>query len=332
LGGNDFGVLKFIQRQILKSVIAFAIMLNLVFLLPRIVPGSAANVLAAGYGGVPQAVVASINKRLGLGQPLYVQYVDYLKGIFTNWPPNFGISYAYYPNSVTSLIASRFPFTAVLIVTSFILSSLLSFSLGIVSAQRRGTKFEFASIYSSVVFWSTPPFWLALLLLWIFGVDLGWLPFSGTQSFNAGRAGFAYYESLTAHLILPVIVMTAATFGFQFVVLRGSAQQVLESNYVVAAKARGLKNSVISFGYIVRNSMLPWVSLLGYTLSFMFSMAIFVEFVFSFNGIGDLVVDGIINRDYPILEGSLFYITLAIISVSVASDFLMLGLDPRLKK
>jgi peptide/nickel transport system permease protein len=306
-------------------------MLNLIFILPRLVPGSAADVLAAGYGGVPQQVVRSINERLGLGQPIYIQYIDYLKGIFANWPPYFGISYAYYPYPVTTLIAQRFPFTLFLIAASFLLANALSLTLGVLSALRRGSKFEFASIYSSIIFWATPPFWLGLLLVWIFGVDLGWLPIFGTQAFNA-NAGVSYAASVAVHLILPIVTMTLATFGFQFLVLRGAAQQVVESDYVVAAKARGLRNSVVATGYIVRNSMLPMISLLGYTLSFMFSMAIFVEFVFGFNGIGDLVVDGIINRDYPILEGSLFFITLIIILTSLFADFLMLRLDPRLAR
>ena len=323
--------MNFIKRQIVKSGVAFVVMLNLLFILPRLVPGSAANVLAAGYGGAPQAVVASITARLGLGQPMYVQYIDYLKGIFTNWPPYFGVSYAYYPYTVTALIASRFPFTITLIATSFILANLLSLGLGAIGALRRGSKFEFASVYSSLIFWATPPFWLGLLLIWIFGVDLHLLPLFGTQSFNAGT-GASYLASLGLHLVLPIVTMTAATFGFLFLVLRGATQQVLESDYVIAATARGLRGRVVAIGYIIRNSMLPLVSLLGYSLSFMFSIAIFVEFVFGFNGIGDLVVDGIINRDYPILEGSMFYITLTIIVLSLLADLALLKLDPTLKR
>lgn len=306
-------------------------MLHLVFLLPRLVPGSAANVLAAGYGGVPEQVVASLNARLGLGQPIWVQYVLYMKGIFTNWPPYFGVSYAFYPYPVTYLVAVRLPFTLLLIAASFVLANLISFVMAVMSARRRGSTFEFASMYSSIIFWATPPFWLGLLLVWIFGVDLGWLPVFGTQSFNAGTGG-SYIASAVTHLILPVVTLTAATFGFQFLILRGAGQQILESDYVIAARARGLRNNVIAMGYIVRNSLLPLTSLLGYTISFMVSTAVFVEFVFGYNGLGDLVVDGIINRDYPILEGGLFYITLLVIVFSLVGDFLLLRLDPRLRR
>jgi len=322
--------LRFIRRQILKSIIAFVVMVNLVFFLPRLVPGSAADTLAVGYGGVPQAVVASLNERLGLGHPLAVQYVDYLKGIFTNWPPYFGVSYAFYPYSVTYLIAQRFPFTLLLIASSFVLSSLLSFFLAVFSSYRRGSKFEFTSMYSAIIFWATPPFWLSLLFIWIFGVDLHLFNPFGTGTF--GAHGTNYIVGTIVHLVLPVITMTAATFGFQFLVLRGAAQQVLESDYVIAARARGLQNRLVATGYILRNSMLPLISLLGYTISFMVSTAVFVEYVFGYNGIGDLLVDGIINRDYPILEGGLFYVTLMVIVFSLLGDFILLRLDPRLRR
>lgn len=323
--------MRFIHRQILKSVIAFVVMINLVFFLPRLIPGSAANVLAAGYGGVPQAVVQSLNERLGLGQPITVQYYLYLKGIFTNWPPYFGVSYAFYPYTVSYLVGVRFPFTLLLIAASFVLASLMSFAMAVTGAMRRGSKFEFGSMYSSIIFWATPPFWLGLLLAWIFGVDLRWLPVSGTEAFQPGT-GMNYAASVGVHLILPVITLAAATFGFQYLIIRGATQQVLESDFVVAAKARGLKERVVAMGYIVRNSMLPLTSLLGYTISFMVSTAVFVEFVFGYNGVGDLLVDGIINRDYPILEGGLFYITLMVILFSLLGDFLLLRLDPRLRR
>jgi peptide/nickel transport system permease protein len=306
-------------------------MLNLVFFLPRFLPGSAASVLAAGYGGVPQQVVQSLNLRLGLGAPWYVQYEIYLKGIFLNFPPDFGVSYAFYPTSVSYLVGIRFPFTLLLIASSFVLASLLSFVMAVFSSRRRGSKFEFGSMYSSIIFWATPPFWLGLVLAWIFGVYLGWLPVAGTSAFTSANQ-FDYWGSVIQHLILPVVTLTAATFGFQFLILRGAAQQVLESDYVIAARARGLKGRVVAMGYIVRNSMLPLTSLLGYTISFMVSTAVFVEFVFGYNGVGDLLVDGIINRDYPILEGGLFYVTLLVIVLSLVGDFLLLRLDPRLRR
>lgn len=322
--------MRFLARQILKSLIAFVVVLNLIFFLPRLVPGNAADVLAAGYAGVPVQVVKSITERLGLGQPMYVQYSLYLQGIFTNWPPYFGVSYAFYPLTASEMVFIRLPFTLALIAASFVLATIISYILAASSASRRGGKLEFGSMYGSIIFWATPPFWLGLFLIWIFAVTLKWLPVAGTQAFTS-TSTVGYLISVGTHLILPVATLTLATFGFQYLILRGSYQEILRSDFVLAAKARGLKNSLVASKYVLRNSMLPLISLLGYTVSFMVSTAVFVEFVFGYNGLGDLIYDGIVQRDYPILEAGLFYVAVLVIILSVVGDILLVRLDPRLK-
>ena len=322
--------MRFVVRQIVKSVIAFLVVLNLVFFLPRLVPGNAAYVLAAGYSGVPQAVVKSITERLGLGKPLYEQYALYLQGVFTNWPPYFGVSSTFYPYTATYLVWIRIPFTAALIAASFILSTIVSYVMAMFSAIKRGGKFEFGSMYTSIAFWALPPFWLGLLLVWIFGVILKWLPISGTAAYTSPSEA-AYIYSVGVHLILPIVTLAAATFGFQYLILRGSYQDVLKSDFILAARARGLRERLVATKYVMRNSMLPLISLLGYTISFMVSTAVFVEFVFGYNGVGDLLVDGIIQRDYAILEAGFFYIAILVIIFSVIGDILLVKLDPRLR-
>src|SRR5579863_9678003 len=322
--------MRFIFRQIIKSVVAFLVVINLVFFLPRLVPGNAADVLAAGYSGVPQQVVKSIIARLGLGQPWSVQYSLYMQGIFLNWPPYFGVSSTFYPYTATYLVWIRMPFTLALMAAAFVLSTLVSFLLAMFSAVRRGGKFEFGSMYTSILFWALPPFWLGILLIWIFGVILKWLPVYGTSAYTSTSTS-AYYLSVGTHLVLPVVTLAAATFGFQYLILRGTYQEVLRSDFILAAKARGLHDRLIATGYIMRNSMLPLISLLGYTISFMLSTAVFVEFVFGYNGVGDLLVDGILQRDYAILEAGFFYVALLVIIFSVIGDVLLVRLDPRLR-
>jgi peptide/nickel transport system permease protein len=306
------------------------VVLNLDFFLPRLIPGNAADVLAAGYSGVSTQVVQSITARLGLNQPLPVQYWLYLRGVFSSWPPYFGTSYAFYPNSASVLIAVRFPSTLVLIGASFALATLISFVMGVLSSSRRGGKLEHTSMYTSIVLWATPPFWFGLLMIWIFGVILGWFPVFGISNFTS-TSFFDYALGVLQHLVLPVVTMTAATLGFQFLILRGAYQEVLKSDYITAAKARGLKDRLVSTRYVLRNSMLPLISLLGYTISFMISTAVFVEYVFGYNGVGDLLVDGILQRDYPILEAGFFYISLLVIIFSIVGDILLVKLDPRLR-
>jgi peptide/nickel transport system permease protein len=322
--------MRFIVRQLIKSVVAFFVVVNLIFFLPRLVPGNAAYVLAAGYSGVPQAVVKSIEARIGLGKPLWVQYSIYLRGIFTQWPPYFGISSTFFPYTSNYLVWIRLPFTLALMAAAFVLSTIFSFVLAMFSAIRRGGKFEFGSMYLSIIFWALPPFWMGIILIWLFGVILKWLPVGGTSAFTSSSV-WAYYESVGIHLILPVVTLAAATFGFQYLILRGTYQEVLKSDFILAAKARGLKDRLVATGYIMRNSMLPMISLLGYTVSFMLSTAVFVEFVFQYNGIGDLLVDGILQRDYAILEAGFFYVAVLVIIFSIIGDILLVKLDPRLR-
>jgi peptide/nickel transport system permease protein len=303
--------------------------LNLIFILPRLTPGSAAEIFASGTR-VPGTAALLISERLGLNEPIYVQYYLFLKGIFATWPPYFGVSYEFYPEPVTTLILTRLPWTIMLLVSSLLLSIWISYNLAARSAMRRGGKFEFGSLYSSVLFWSMPGFWIAMILIWVFAVTLQWLPVSGTTDFNPGT-GINYAFSVLRHLILPLVTLTAVIFGQTYMLMRGAAQEVLKSDYVIAAKARGLKSSVIASEYIMKNSLLPVMSLLGYAVASIVSAAIAIEYVFSYGGIGDLIVDAIINRDYPVLEASLFFVTILVILISLLADFMLVSLDRRLR-
>jgi peptide/nickel transport system permease protein len=321
--------MDFLKRRVLISVVVFFVALNLDFILPRLVPGNAAQIFASGTK-LPQNEVRLLEQRFGLNQPEYVQYFLFLKGIFS-WPPYFGVSFNYYPITVTDLILARLPWTILLVVTSFFLSFQISYLLAGISSLRRGGRFEIASLYTSILFWSTPAFWIGMILIWVFAITARWLPVFGNIDFNPG-VGVYYARSVIIHAILPVLTLTAVVFGQNYFVLRGAAQEALKSDYVLAAKSRGLKDRSIAFGYVLRNSLLPVVSLLGYSLASLLSAVVLVEVVFGYTGVGDLIVDAIINRDYPVLEGAFFYMTLIVLIGGLVGDFIMLKLDPRLRR
>jgi peptide/nickel transport system permease protein len=312
------------------SIAAFLVAINLDFFLPRSVPGSAALVFAVGTK-VPVQAAKLLAIRFGLNQPIYVQYFLYLKNIFGNWPPYFGVSYQFYPQTVTSLIADRLIWTLILVVCSFFLAFSVSYILAAISTIRRGGGFELGSTFGSIILWSTPAFWIGMILLWFLSVSLGWLPLSGNISFTPGT-GLTYFDSALRHAILPVLTLTGVTFGVNYFLLRGAAQEAIKSDYVVAAKSRGLKDSMIAFRYVMRNSLLPLMSLLGYSIASLLSAVVIVEAVFAYPGIGDLIVDAVVNRDYPVIEGTFFYVTIIVIVVALFGDFLLLKLDPRLRR
>lgn len=320
----------FITRRIIGTLATFFVVVNLDFFIPRLAPGNYADVFASGTR-LPAEAAKVVTQRLGLNQPLYVQYLDYLKGIFLNWPPYFGISYEFPSQNVAALIGDRIFWTLLLIGSTFVLSFLIGYILAAISSLRRGGKFEFSTMLSSILFWATPGFWLGMILIWIFAVTLHWFPASGNISFDYSSTSQFVFSAIQ-HAVLPVATLTAILFGQTYFLLRGASQSVLRSDFVLAAETRGLKTRTLSFGYIMRNSMLPVLSLLGYSISALISAVVLVESVFGYPGIGDLIVDGIMTRDYPVLEGTFFYVTLVVLIGGLIGDILMLKLDPRLRR
>ncbi|MDG6999688.1 MAG: ABC transporter permease [Nitrososphaerota archaeon] len=321
------GSLKFLTRRVINSIVVFLVVLNLDFFLPRLAPGNAAEILAAG-SKVPATEVLLLEQRFGLDKPLYVQYVLYLKGIFS-WPPDFGVSYGYYPDTVTHLFEVRIGWSLILLLSSLAMGIFIAYLLATLSALGRGGRLERFAMNLSVLVNSTPIFWSAMGLLWIFSVTLGIFPLFG--SVNLDATGFAYYESVAWHAILPVVTLAISIFGESYLLLRGSSQETLKSDFVFAAKSRGLSKGRVAMRYVLRNSMLPLVSVMSFSLASLVSRLILVEAVFGYPGIGDLIIDAVKLHDYPVIEGSLFFLTVLVIIGGLIGDVMLTRLDPRLK-
>ena len=303
-------------------------MLNFDFIIPRIAPGNAAETLGAGFTS-PQLEKALLAQRYGLNQPITAQYYHYLAGIFTNFPPNFGFSFQYYPTPVSVLIGTRIGWTIGLILISLALAFIIAYSMVVVTALRRGGRREATTTISSILLQATPVYFSGLILLWVLSVTLNWFPIFG--KFTVGAQGFSYVTSVMWHGVLPVITLTAGILGTYYLLLRGSVQEILKTDYVAAASLRGLTERRISTRYVLRNALIPVVSVVSFSLATLVSLAVLVEAVFGYAGLGDLVVDAAINRDYPTLEGSLFVITIMIIIGGFIGDVILTRLDPRLR-
>jgi peptide/nickel transport system permease protein len=321
--------LDFLRRRIVTSIVVFVVVLNLDFILPRLAPGNAAEILAAG-SKVPAAAIALLEQRFGLNQSVYVQYELYLKGIFLSWPPDFGVSYGYYPATVTQLFFLRVGWSLLLLLCSLAVGIAFAYAAAAVTSLRRGGTFEKAVLQISVLVNSTPIFWSALGLLWIFSITLGWFPLYGSVSFDT-TSSLSFVISVTEHAILPVATLGLSIFGESYLLLRGSTQEVLKSDYVLAARSRGLLDRTIASGYILRNSMLPLISIMSFSLASLISRLVLVEAVFGYPGIGDLLIDAVRLHDFPVVEGTLFYLTVMVIVGGLLGDLLLLRVDPRLR-
>ncbi len=322
--------MHYLVKRGLTYVAVFIAVLNIIFFLPRFAPGNAADILA-GSTRLPAQAVVEISARLGLNQPMYVQYVDFLKNIFLTFPPYLGVSYGYYPVQVSYLFDVRAGWTFLLIATSLAVGELMTYGMGSVVSLRRGGKFEIGSLYSVITFNSTPLFWFAMILLYAFAIYSNIFPLSGSVALFETPGTLGYYQSVIWHMILPVVVLSLSLMAESFLILRGSMQDVLKSDYILTAKSRGLSNWNISSGYILRNSLLPLISVVSFSTASMLSRVILIESVFGYPGLGDLLVDAVLGRDYPVLTGSLFYLTLIVIAGGIIGDILLVRLDPRLR-
>jgi peptide/nickel transport system permease protein len=329
-GVSMFG--SYLAKRAITYLAVFLLVVNLMFFLPRLDPGTAADILSSGGHLGSSSEVQHLTQLFGLNQPLSVQYELYLKNIFLSWPPNFGYSYQFWPQPVTGLFFARLPATLFLIIVSLFLAFFLAYGIAsVVSVRRKGVS-EFVALYSALFAHSTPVFWSSILFIWVFGITLHWFPILGEASSTFGLSTGSFILSTLWHSVLPVLAMTLSTFGSVYLLIRASTQQVQKSDFVLAARTRGLKSGTLARRYVLRNSLLPVISLLTFSLSTLISIAVLVEYVFGYSGVGDLIVDATISRDYPVLEGALFYLTIIIIIGGLIGDILLTRLDPRLRR
>ena len=323
--------MNYLRRRILIYVVVLIAILNLDFFLPRLVPGNAAMVLRPAGSRPPAEEVAALEALFGLNQPLYIQYFLYLKNTFATWPPYLGVSNEFFPTTVWHLFSQRIGWSLLLMMSSLTLALLIAYVMAAYSSSRRGGKSEMGFLYSSIVFEAVPVYWVALVILWVFAVDLRWFPSFGNASLTA-TSSVSYALSIIQHAALPVITLTLSIFGEYYLILRATAQEVLKSDYVTTAKTRGLKDRTLASTYILRNSLLPLVSLVAFSIAGLVGRLVLVEAVFGYPGVGDLLVDAIVNRDFPVVAGTLFLITVMVIIGGIIGDLLLLRLDPRLRQ
>jgi peptide/nickel transport system permease protein len=273
-----------------------------------------------------------LRARFGLDQPILIQFLRYITGIF-QWPPDFGVSYSFYPQTVFAVIMQRLPVTLFLVCTATLLTAVLGIVTGVVSATRHGSLLDTASLNVALLLWTVPYFWLAMILLWVFGLEFRWFPITGAFSSGAqNQAPLALLGDLFWHSTLPILTLVLTSYAGYMLVMRSTVLDVVKEDYVLLARAKGLKERTILLGYIVRNAMLPTISVIGLNLGFAVSGAVLTEIVFSYPGMGMLINQAVLNRDFPLLQGAFFVIAVFVIVANLLTDFAYSFLDPRVRK
>jgi len=323
---------RYLVRRTLNSVLAFVIAVVFIFIIPRLMPGSPTDQFASQYR-LPGPVVAELKEMFGLDKPIETQFVLYIKNVLLTFPPNFGLSYNFYPATVWSLLAQALPWTIFLLGISSILTAILGVALGMVSAWYRGSKLEAFISSSSMFMLSVPYFWVAMILVLFFGVFLRMFPFAGAVSPSAVYTGFslAWLLDVLYHSALPVLTLTIGSFASYTLIMKDNMMATLGEDYILTAEAKGVKKEDIMVKHAARNAVLPVMTLFVLRLGFMVGGSILTETVFSYPGIGLLLYNAVTGLDYPLIQGAFFVLAFTVILSTLVADILYTVLDPRIK-
>ena len=304
-------MLSYILRRLVLTLPVLFGVATLVFSLIHLVPGDPAQAML-GDGASPEDI-AQLRTRLGLDRPLTEQYARYLRGLVRG---DLGTSLRT-QQPVTTQIAERLPATAELASAAMLVAVALALPLGLIAAVWRGTWVDQSAMGLALVGISVPGFWLGPLLALIFSVELGWLPVSGRGSF--------------AHLVLPAITLGSALAAILARMTRASVLEELREQYVVAARARGVSRVRAVVVHALRNSLIPVVTILGLQLGAVLTGSIITETIFSWPGVGRLLIQSINFRDYPMVQGCILLIAVTYVTMNLVTDLVYGWLDPRIR-
>lgn len=338
-------VLLVLRRLAVIPIVLFALA-SLVFLAVRLLPGSPATSLAAGGNSLSAAEVSAneerVSRALGLDQPLLTQYGTFLDDLVHL---RLGSSF-YGSNSVLGLLADALPATIELTLAAMTVAVLLGVSSGVVAALRKGRWIDTVIRGVATVSFSLPWFALGVLGIIVFGVWLRWLPVLGRLPSSLNYHPTTNFVLLDAilqnrpelvwpwieHLILPSVTLALSMAGFITRIVRASVLEVLGDDFVRTARMKGLSESVVIRRHVLRNAWLPIVTVLGLQFGSLLGGSVITETVFSYAGVGHLLVQGVLQRDYPVVQGAALAIALLFTLVNHAVDLLYTVLDPRLRK
>ncbi len=304
-------MLNYLIKRLFSTIPVLIGISLLLFFMLRMLPGDPAQVLA-GQMATPQEI-ENIRRQLGLDRPIYEQYVTYLSRLARF---DLGRS-ARTQNPVTEEIWARLPNTLLLAVVAITLACLLGIPAGIISAVRPYSWIDYLVTTSALFGMSMPVFWLGLMLVVVFSVILKWLPAGGTGSWQ--------------HVILPSVTLAAFVVAFISRMTRSAMLETLAQDYTTTARSKGLKERVVVIKHALKNALIPIITVVGLQFGLLLGGAVLTETVFAWPGLGRLIVDSILARDYPVIQGAILIFGLLYIMVNLVVDLIYALVDPRIR-
>jgi peptide/nickel transport system permease protein len=325
--------MRYLYRRFAFCIVALWASVTLNFLLPRIMPGSPIDAFMARFHGElsnnPHMMDSLRTVLGGSNAPLPVQYVQYLGSLLHG---DFGVSYSQFPARVSEILAATVPWTLFLAGASTLLAGVLGTLLGIIASWRRGGIVDTVLTPATMFSQSLPPFFLALVLLYVFGFVTGWFPLEHSYG-DTVHPGFnlAFFADVGWHAALPLAAIMLLSVGGWMLGMRSVMINVLADDYITMAQAKGLRDRRIMFGYAARNALLPQLTSFAITVGYVVSGLLLIEYVFSYPGVGYTLVNAVQAADYPLMQALLLLITVAVLLANLIADLLYARLDPRVR-
>ena len=320
-------ILRYIIRRLFQAVPIVLAIIVLNFFLLNTAEGDAVDVLAGEAGSATPEYMAELRAKFGLDQPLPVQLLVYLKNIISL---DLGYSFRH-DMPVSVLIVDRFWPTLLLMVSTIILAVLFGILLGLLAAINLNTWKDAVISVFALITYATPLFWVGLMMIVVFSINLRWFPTSGMENIAAFYEGFDRFVDITHHLVLPTITLSLFYLALYTRLMRASMLEQYGQDYVVTARAKGLPERRITFGHVLRNALLPVVTMAGVQVGALIGGSVIVESVFAWPGLGMLAFESLFARDLNLLLGIFLISSVLVVVVNLIVDVIYCFLDPRIE-
>jgi peptide/nickel transport system permease protein len=305
-------MLRYIAKRLIASIPVMLGVLVAVFFLMRVLPGDPTQMMAAEFGASAEEL-ARMRASLGVDDPIMVQFWDFVRNaargdlgrsLFTNRP-------------VTTQIVDQVPSTFQLAAASLVIAILIGVPIGVVAAVRSNSVIDAGSMVLALIGVSMPSFWLGLILIYVFSYRLGWLPAAGVGDLR--------------YLLMPAFALGFSSAAIIARLTRSSMLEVLRQEYIVTARAKGLASRLVIFRHALKNALIPLVTIIGLQFASLMGGAVIIETVFARKGLGSLTIQAILQKDYPLVQGTILFVALAYIVVNLIVDISYAFLDPRIR-
>jgi ABC-type dipeptide/oligopeptide/nickel transport system permease component len=304
---------SYIIKRLLQGVLVLFLVSLLTFFVMYFMPGDPARNMV-GQGRVTEVQLEAIREKWGLNDPWYERYWDWLSNVLTG---SFGTSMMRPGMGISEMIGDAAVMTLRLNAMSFVVSLFVAVPVGVIAAVKRYSWFDYTAMLGSTLGVAVPNYWIALMAILVFSVNLGWLPLYGSDSWKS--------------YILPVAILSIEEMAALARLTRGATVEVLGQDYVTTARAKGLTQRVVVVRHVVRNALLPVITLLGYRMAFLLSGTIVIETVFSWPGLGRLFYQAITSQDLQVVQAIVLLLTALVVIMNILTDLTYAFIDPRVR-